>query len=52
MSQFEKIGTPVMRVFKRYVMTFSVYSVSRTTLSNVEGEWVVRNVRINAYGII
>jgi hypothetical protein len=37
----EIIGTPAMRVFKRYVMPFSVYSVSQTTLSNVEGEWVV-----------
>ncbi len=43
MSQFEIIGTPAMRVFKRYEMPFSAYSVSRTTLSNVEGEWAVRN---------
>jgi hypothetical protein len=58
MSQFEIIGTPAMRVFKRYVMPFSVYSVSQTTLSNVEGEsrWsgisamlrcAVRNFQIN-----
>ncbi len=50
MSQFEIIGTPAMRVFKRYVMPFSVYSVSLTTLSNVEGEWVVRNLQIYTYG--
>jgi len=42
MSQFEIIGTPALRVIKRYVMPFSAYSVSQTTLSNVEGEWVVR----------
>ncbi len=51
MSQFEIIGTPAMRVFKRYVMPFSVYSVSLTTLSNVEGEWVVRKLQINTYVI-
>jgi len=27
-----------MRLFKRYVMLFSAYSVSQTTLCNVEGE--------------
>ncbi len=41
MSQYEIIGTPAMRVFKRCVMLVSVYSVSQTTLSKVEGEWVV-----------
>ena len=47
MSQFEIIGTPAMRVFKRYVMLFSASSAPRTTLSNVEGEWAVRNFQIN-----
>jgi hypothetical protein len=47
LSQFEIIGTPAMRVFKRYLMPFSAISVSRTTLSNVEGEWAVRNFQIN-----
>ena len=28
MSQFEIIGTPAMRVFKRYVMPFSACSVN------------------------
>jgi hypothetical protein len=42
MSQFEVIGTPAMRVLKRYAMPFSVCSVPRTTLSNVEGEWAVK----------
>ena len=49
MSQFEIIGTPAMRVFKRYVMPFSVHSVSQTTLSNVEGEWAVKNLQIKAW---
>jgi hypothetical protein len=77
MSQFEIIGTPAMRDFKRYVMPFSASSlrrhsaavalatmakeasgfgasatVSRTTLSNVEGEWVVkRNKQGYCYGV-
>ncbi len=51
MSQFEIIGTSAMRVFKRYVMPFSVHSVSQTTLSNVEGEWVVRDLQIKACSI-
>ena len=49
MSQFVIIGTPAKRVFKRYVMPFSVHSVSQTTLSNVEGEWVVRDLQIKAW---
>jgi hypothetical protein len=69
MSQFEKIGTPAMRVFKRYIIPFSASSlrrhsaavalatmakeasgfgasatVARTTLSNVEREWMVRDL--------
>jgi len=52
MSQFEIIGTPATRGFKRYVMPFSVFSVSQTTLSNVEGEWVVKNVQNNTNNII
>jgi hypothetical protein len=51
MSQFEIIGIPAMRGFKRYVMPFSAYSVPRTTLSKVEGEWAVRNLQINRCGI-
>jgi hypothetical protein len=42
LSQLKIIGTRAMRGFKRYVMLFSAYSVSRTTLSNVEGEWAVK----------
>jgi len=41
-----------VRGFKRYVMPFSAYSVSLTTLSNVEGEWVVRNLQSNTSRII
>jgi hypothetical protein len=41
LSPIEIIGTPAMRAFKRYIMPFSVYPVSRTTLSSVEREWVV-----------
>ena len=44
MSQYEIIGTPAMRVFKRCVMLVSVYSVSQTTLSKVEREWVVNTI--------
>jgi len=50
MSQFEIIGTPATRGFKRYVMPFSASSAPRTTLSNVEGEWVVRNLQIYTCG--
>jgi hypothetical protein len=46
MSQFEIIGTPAMRVFKRYVIPFSEYSASQATTSNVEGERVVRNIQL------
>jgi hypothetical protein len=46
MSQFEIIGTPAMRVFKRYVMSFSAYSVAQTTLSKVEREWAV-NIKVS-----
>jgi hypothetical protein len=52
MSQFDIIGTPAVRALKRYIMPFSVYSVSQTTLSNVEGEWVVRNIQMNAISIV
>ena len=41
MSQFEIIGTPAMRDFKRYVMPFSVYSVSNDSCFLRE-EWVVK----------
>jgi hypothetical protein len=56
MSQFEIIGTPAMRVLKRYVRPSSVYSlrrhsgfgasatVTRTTLSKVARDWAVRNL--------
>jgi hypothetical protein len=51
MSQFERIGIPAMRDFKRYAMPFSAFSAPLTTLSNVEGEWVVRNLQVNGCGI-
>ncbi len=62
MSQFGIIGTPAMRVFKRCVMLVSVYSlrrhsgfgasatVSQTTLSKVEGEWVV-NTNVSLFHV-
>jgi hypothetical protein len=34
MSQFERIGMPAIRDFKRYVMPFSAYSVSRTSAAS------------------
>jgi hypothetical protein len=52
MSQFEIIGTPAMRVFKRYLMPFSVFSVSLTTSSNVEGEWVVKDLQFKTCSIM